>query len=75
MTTTAPDRRSLQFLDDYCPRCNPAGHHADSRVRSTSLTEPTMLTCQSAFASVPRVSQDMAERGGHSGRGGQANRR
>lgn len=38
-----PDRRRLQFLEDYCPSCNPAGHHADSRVRRASLTEPTAL--------------------------------
>lgn len=38
------DSRRLQFLDDYCPRCNPAGIHADSRVRSATLTEPTSLT-------------------------------
>ena len=43
-TTTAPDTRRLQFLDDYCPQCNPAGHHADSRVRRATLTEPTEVT-------------------------------
>lgn len=45
-TTTGDqrDRRRFEFLDDYCPRCNPAGHFADSRVRSASLTEPTRLT-------------------------------
>ena len=37
------DNRRLQFLDDYCPCCNPLGHHADSRVRLASLTEPTSL--------------------------------
>lgn len=39
-----PDRRRFQFLDDYCPRCNPAGHFADSRVRLATLTEPTSVT-------------------------------
>ena len=43
-TTTAQDTRRLRFLDDYCPRCNPAGHHADSRVRRATLTEPTEVT-------------------------------
>jgi len=51
MTVAAPARitvqrseRSLAYLDDYCPRCNPAGHRADSRARLASLTEPTSLT-------------------------------
>ncbi|MGV7633071.1 hypothetical protein LAUMK42_04413 [Mycobacterium persicum] len=39
-----PDSQRLQFLDDYCPRCNPAGDQADSRVRSATLTEPVRLT-------------------------------
>jgi hypothetical protein len=39
-----PDRRSIEFLPDYCPRCNPLGHHADSRIRLASLTEPTSIT-------------------------------
>lgn len=43
-TTTAPGTRRLQFLDDYCPECNPAGHHADSRVRRATLTEPTEVS-------------------------------
>ncbi|OKH80879.1 hypothetical protein EB75_18900 [Mycobacterium sp. ST-F2] len=38
------DRRRLQFLEDYCPRCNPLGHYADSRVRTASLTTPTSIT-------------------------------
>jgi hypothetical protein len=38
------DRRRLAFLDDYCPRCNPAGHLADGRTRLATLTEPTRLT-------------------------------
>ncbi|MDV3135424.1 hypothetical protein [Mycobacterium sp. 29Ha] len=42
-TTNQPDR-CLQFLDDYCPQCNPAGHRADSRVRRATLTEPTDVT-------------------------------
>lgn len=37
------DRRRFQFLDDYCPRCNPAGHYADRRVRLATLTEPTSV--------------------------------
>ena len=39
-----PDRRRFQFLDDYCPRCNPLGHHADSRVRLATLTEPEAVS-------------------------------
>jgi ribosomal protein L44E len=35
---------NIQFLPDYCPRCNPFGYHADSRVRLASLTEPTSVT-------------------------------
>lgn len=42
-TDNHPDRRRFQFLDDYCPRCNPAGHYADRRVRLATLTEPTSL--------------------------------
>lgn len=38
------DHRRFQFLDDYCPRCNPAGHFADSRVRLAKLTEPTSVS-------------------------------
>jgi hypothetical protein len=38
------DRRGIEFLPDYCPRCNPAGHYADSGVRLATLTEPTRLT-------------------------------
>lgn len=41
---TRPDRRSLQFLEDYCPRCNPLGHNADSHIRAATLTEPTSVT-------------------------------
>lgn len=37
-------RRSIEFLPDYCPRCNPLGHHADSRIRAATLTEPTSVT-------------------------------
>lgn len=32
------------WLPDYCPRCNPAGHHADGCVRSATLTEPDAVT-------------------------------
>ncbi|GAB3024954.1 hypothetical protein [Mycobacterium bourgelatii] len=41
MTT---EHRSVEFLPDYCPRCNPLGHYADSRDRVASLTEPTSVT-------------------------------
>ncbi|MCV7223641.1 hypothetical protein [Mycolicibacterium elephantis] len=43
---TITDRRpeSIEFLPDYCPRCNPLGLWADSRVRLASLTEPTSVT-------------------------------
>lgn len=34
---------TTKFLPDYCPRCNPLGHCADSRVRVASLTEPTSV--------------------------------
>lgn len=44
-TGSRPDRRRrFPFLDDYCPRCNPAGHYADRRVRLATLTEPTSVT-------------------------------
>ena len=43
-TDSHSDRRRFQFLDDYCPRCNPLGYQADSRVRSATLTEPTSVT-------------------------------
>ncbi|GAB1811845.1 hypothetical protein [Mycobacterium sp. MUNTM1] len=35
---------SIEFLPDYCPHCNPFGHHADSRIRLASLTDPTSVT-------------------------------
>lgn len=38
------ESRRLQFLEDYCPRCNPAGDQADSRFRAATLTEPIRLT-------------------------------
>ena len=34
----------IEFLPDYCPRCNPLGHHADSRIRLASLNDPTSIT-------------------------------
>lgn len=42
--TRIADRSRLAFLDDYCPRCNPLGHLADSRVRLATLTEACELT-------------------------------
>lgn len=39
-----PGSRRIDYLPDYCPRCNPAGDQADSRVRLASLTEPTSIT-------------------------------
>ncbi|BBZ59417.1 MULTISPECIES: hypothetical protein [Mycolicibacterium] len=32
------------WLPDYCPRCNPAGHHADRCVRLATQTEPDAVT-------------------------------
>lgn len=32
------------WLPDYCPRCNPAGHHADRCVRLATHTEPDAVT-------------------------------
>lgn len=32
------------WLPDYCPRCNPAGHHADRCVRAATQTEPDAVT-------------------------------
>lgn len=40
----AYDSRAIQFLEDYCPCCNPLGHRADSRARIASLTEPDAIT-------------------------------
>lgn len=37
-------RRSIDYLPDYCGRCNPAGDQGDSRIRLASLTEPTSIT-------------------------------
>ncbi|BBX15222.1 hypothetical protein CRI77_22415 [Mycolicibacterium duvalii] len=54
MTTTAPDTRRWQFLDDYCPQCNPLGHNADSRVRLASLTEPTEVRRSGSTGAVCR---------------------
>ncbi len=36
--------RSIDYLPDYCPHCNPLGDQGDSRVRLASLTEPTSIT-------------------------------
>ncbi|MDC8992418.1 hypothetical protein PR371_00295 [Mycobacterium marinum] len=50
MTVTAitidrsPGNRSIEFLPDYCPECNPAGHHAGRPVRLATLAEPTSIT-------------------------------
>ncbi|TXH19793.1 MAG: hypothetical protein E6R06_23750 [Mycobacterium sp.] len=32
------------WLPDYCPQCNPAGHHADRCARQCSATEPQSVT-------------------------------
>jgi hypothetical protein len=37
-------RAKFAFLDDYCPQCNPLGHHADRPARLAALTEPTSVT-------------------------------
>lgn len=34
----------IEFLPDYCPICNPAGHHADRCTRLAALTEPEAVT-------------------------------
>lgn len=40
---THPDRR-FQFLEDYCPECNPLGHNAARPIRLASLTTPEAVT-------------------------------
>lgn len=42
--TDRPHPDPILFLDDYCPRCNPLGEQADSRVRECSLTAPDAIT-------------------------------
>ncbi|MFT9527254.1 hypothetical protein ACM0AU_22400 [Mycobacteroides abscessus subsp. abscessus] len=37
-------RRSIDYLPDYCPQCNPLGDQADRPVRLAALTEPTSIT-------------------------------
>ena len=37
-------RRSIDYLPDYCPHCNPAGDQGDSRIRLASLAEPMSIT-------------------------------
>lgn len=32
------------WLPDYCPRCNPAGQHADSCLRAATEVEPDAVT-------------------------------
>jgi len=39
-----PGSRSIDYLPDYCSKCNPLGDQADSRVRLASLTEPRSIT-------------------------------
>ncbi len=39
-----PGSRRLDYLGDYCPRCNPVGDQADRPVRLASLNEPTSIT-------------------------------
>ncbi|WP_373203132.1 hypothetical protein [Mycobacterium marinum] len=39
-TTTTADRWAV----DYCPRCNPLGHNADSHIRAATLTAPHAVT-------------------------------
>lgn len=43
-TTPKVDPFQDFWLPDYCPRCNPAGVHADSRLRSATMTEPDAVT-------------------------------
>ena len=44
VTITSADR-SLTFLEDYCLRCNPLGHHhPDYGIRVVTLTTPTSVT-------------------------------
>ena len=41
VTITSADR-SLTFLEDYCSKCNPLGHHhPDYGIRVVALTTPT----------------------------------
>lgn len=42
-STTVDPVRDI-WLPDYCPQCNPAGHHADTCVRDATLTEPDATT-------------------------------
>lgn len=39
-TTTTAERWAV----DYCPKCNPLGHHAESPIRAATLTEPYAVT-------------------------------
>lgn len=34
----------LDFAADYCPRCNPLAHNADSCLRAATLMEPEAVT-------------------------------
>lgn len=43
-TTTVTATDPLHWMPDYCPRCNPSGHHADRCTRDATLTEPDALT-------------------------------
>lgn len=46
ITSTAPKVDPFHdfWMPDYCPRCNPAGHHAEGCLRSATLTEPDAVT-------------------------------
>lgn len=43
-TTPKVDPFQDFWLPDYCPKCNPAGVYADSRLRAASMTEPDAVT-------------------------------
>lgn len=44
VVTAEATTTKLNFLPDYCPRCNPLGHQCpDRRVRLAALTEPNTL--------------------------------
>ncbi len=39
-----PGSRSIDYLPDYCSKCNPLGDQGDRLIRLASLTEPTSIT-------------------------------
>ncbi len=43
MTVTSTVTDPLHWMPDYCPRCNPLGHHADSCTRERTMAEPEAI--------------------------------